>query len=210
MPPLAAGLSSALSKAAEIAAMCERLRANARIGNMVRPELTAARTQLVYELAYLRIFNAWEVFLEEVFLRYLCGYRFQSQTESPLSGFAYTLQEARTRLYGGSSYLLWHNPDKAISRANQHFRANNRLALVLGSSRADVMNYASIRHRIAHDHDDAIRKFNAASLQLAARRFRGSRPGALLRYPTTYGNLPCTWLERIALELSALAGQLAP
>src|SRR5712672_2619521 len=40
---------------------------------LVQP-LDLNKLELLYELAYLRFFIQWEVFLEQSFLRYLCGY----------------------------------------------------------------------------------------------------------------------------------------
>ncbi len=40
----------------------------------VKHEFSIYRIELIYELAYLRIFVFWEQFLEESLIRYLCGY----------------------------------------------------------------------------------------------------------------------------------------
>lgn len=210
MPPLAAQLTAELAVAGDIAAMATRLRASAAIGAEVRKELTIHRTNLVYELAYLKVFNQWEVFLEEVFLRYLCGYRFHGSSETPLAAVCATIADARARVYRTNQYLLWHSPAKVLARANAHFAEGNRVASVVGSALADIERYGHIRHRVAHDQADARQKFDTASMHLAARRFPGSRPGAFLRSMTLYNGMHSTWLERISGELSTLAAQLAP
>lgn len=192
--------------------MSERLRTDAIIGPRVRRELTAHRQTLLYELAYLRAFNQWEVFLDAVCQRYLCGYKFMGHQENPLARFTSNLSAAETALYGGRPFALWHNPQEVIRRANAHFAPGNRIANVLGSALADLTNFAAIRHRIAHDHEDARVRFDAACMRLAARHFPGSRPGAFLRLRTVRGAppVPLSWLERICGDLGALSAQLAP
>ncbi len=192
--------------------MSERLRAHSLIGRVVRRELTDHRRLLLYELAYLRAFNQWEVFLDSIFVRYLCGYEFGGLCETPLTAFARDLSTAQATLYAGRPYLLWHNPQDAIRRANRHFTINNRLSTVIGSALADLEDFGAIRHRIAHDHTDARVKFDAACMRLAGRHFWGSRPGSFLRAQTLCGTplLPMTWLGRICSDLGGLASQLAP
>src|SRR4051812_17195493 len=108
--------------------MSERLRADARIGPAVRRELTDHRRVLLYELAYLRDFNQWEVFLDSVFLRYLCGYEFMGAAEKSLAPFSRDLAAAQVFLYSGRAYALWHNPQEVVKRANRCFAPGNRLA----------------------------------------------------------------------------------
>jgi hypothetical protein len=180
----------------------------------VRGELTVPRTELIYELAFLKAFNHWENFLEAVFLRYLCGYHFNGYAETPRTTFAHSIADAMTRVYQGQQYLLWHNPTKVISRANEHFIDASaarpaRIAFVLNSALHQLQCFASTRHRIAHVSLDSKLKFDAASLALVGRRFPASRPGKLLREQTTFNSQQVRWLERLLLELGGLASQLA-
>lgn len=210
MPTLAASLASNFVESQDIATMALRLRSNAVIGSEVRKELTPHRVHLVYELAYLKIFNQWEIFLEDVFLRYLCGYTFLGIAEGTLLPKCASIALAKARTYGTNSYLLWHSPSKVVARANNHFSPGNRIATVVGSALSDIERFGHVRHRIAHDHADARAKFDAASMHFAGKRFPGSRPGALLRTSTIHNGTNCTWLERISGELASLAAQLAP
>src|SRR5688572_12813549 len=69
------------------------------------------RRLYVYEAAYLLAFSAWENFLEESLLRFLCGYRNRRRTFARVGGAPHhrSLAAAKISLYGASSYLLWHN-----------------------------------------------------------------------------------------------------
>lgn len=210
MPSLATAFRRQVLAALDLVDMSRRLRSDKNIGQTVRSHLTLYRHNLLSELAYLRVFNQWEVCLEEAFLRYLCGYEFMGKAETCLPTISKNIHAARAAVYGKRPYLLWHNPSHVVTRANLHFAAGSRLALVIGSALSDVENFAAIRHRIAHDHNDAKQKFDAATMSLASRRFPGGRPGAFLNHATTLRGNPATWLERICGELCSLASQLAP
>jgi hypothetical protein len=202
-----------VSIALDLVRMGHSLRTHPRIGREVRLVLTAHREALLYELAYLHVFSAWEVFLEEVFLRYLCGYEFCGTQEPIRAGcaFAANLTAARTALFGSKPYLLWHNPSTVVGRANQHFDTGNRVATVLGSALSDIEDFAAIRHRIAHDHSDARLKFDAATMRLSAIRVRSCSAGDFLKRSTLdYAGNPTSWLERISSDLTRIALQLAP
>jgi hypothetical protein len=74
MPPLGTRFAEAAARAATIAQAGELARSDARPGSRTYRELTPPRLEALYEMAYLRVFIAWEDLLEESFLRFMCGY----------------------------------------------------------------------------------------------------------------------------------------
>jgi hypothetical protein len=54
-----------------------------------RNEWRIARLEFLYELAYLRMFAAWEACLESVFYRSLCGYASHAGQETLVTGIHY-------------------------------------------------------------------------------------------------------------------------
>lgn len=209
MPDFATRLAGSFAEAIDVANMAERIRVHPDAGIHVRAELSVHRVHLIYELAYLRIFNYWEAFLEEVLLRYMCGYTFNGVAEQPVNALFPNVSAARSHLYGNRSYILWHDPNRAVQRANANLQ-NSRYATVIQPSILFLQQYADVRNRIAHDQDDAVKKFDATTTALVGARFPGSRPGIFLRLSTQFNNSPVKWLERISSELSGLASQLAP
>lgn len=189
--------------------MAERIRAHPQANNAIRADLHIHRVCLIYELAYLRAFNQWESFLEEVLLRCMCGYAFAGVVCVPVGAHSGTLAAARALLYGGNQYLLWHNPNTVAQRAQAHLNQST-YEIVVTVSTLILNQYADIRHRIAHDQADAKAKFDVVTMNLEGRRFPGSRPGSFLRTQTTFNNQQMRWLERICSELGGIAGQLAP
>src|SRR5947209_318454 len=118
MPGLASALLRHTQRALKIVKAGEITRAVSRPGSRVHRLWPEYRLEALSELAYLRVFVAWEVFLESAFYRYLCGY--QSITfgqETTVSGRYYrTIDRAQKGVLAtlGKSYLLWENPASVI------------------------------------------------------------------------------------------------
>jgi hypothetical protein len=211
MPPLASKFADRAKAASGIAEAGEVIRSGARRGSTIYRELRLSRLEALHEMAYLRIFVAWEVFLEATFLRTQCGY------ESPLYSPVFvvgrsrepTLSAAQIALYGSQQYLLWHNPNSTVARARLWF---DRCPLehVILSNLSRLEGFAAVRHVIAHGSADARQKFDAAAIGLAGRRYPGSSAGRFLRDWDHTAVPRRRWLNSIADELSGLAGQIAP
>jgi hypothetical protein len=193
-----------LAEAGEVA----RLEANA--GSRTRELLHPVRVEALYELAYLRVFVGWEAFLEEVFLRFLCGYTSPRGNPVPVAGFTFlrTLVQAQQAVLGGNRFVLWHNPQRVITRAQRFFATSSIEAIVL-SNLARLEALAAVRHRITHAQDDARSKFDLATMSLSGRRYAGSRPGLFLRDQDPAAVPPSRWLTSLANELNNLARQVA-
>lgn len=101
-------------------------------------------------LALLKITLAWENFLEDCFLRYLCGVpSLSGTTHQLLVTKCNSIGAAESVLSGGRSYLDWRQRD-VISRANRLFAGGGPfLQPIQGSSRL-LSDLATLRNRIAH------------------------------------------------------------
>jgi len=209
MPPLDATLRAHADAAVAIARAGENARLALPVGSTAWRELHIPRIELLYELAYLRVFVEWELFLEQVLVRLLCGYRTAAGAPllKPGSAFVKTLAAAEASLLGNRQYLLWHDPAKALARAGTRL-SNSSFQTVVGSNTARLEHFAAIRHRIAHGQEDARAKLDAATMQLTARRYPGSRAGKFLRDWDSTVTPRVRWLESIANELSGLAAQI--
>ncbi|MCE8050641.1 hypothetical protein HOP61_04985 [Halomonas daqingensis] len=207
MPNLALSFANSVDGAVELVKGVESARS--KLGSEdSRQCLPVPRIELTYELSFLRIFNAWEDFLEQGLLRYMCGYEARHGQEDPIDGvFCKSLRSAKVKLNSGQQYLLWHNPGKVVRRAAMHLR-NSRHEVVITSMQGRIENFAAIRHRIAHAH--AREEFDRASMALAGKRYLGSRPGKFLRDWAPHTNVPSRWLEVVSIELKGLAFQIVP
>jgi hypothetical protein len=208
MPPFADRLRQrvtqavALSRAGDVAAASDG-------GGQLRTEWHISRVELLYELSYLRMFIEWEWFLEQSFLRYLCGYVSARGPVRPTAGaFFATLPLAQAAVLGGNPYVLWHNPD-TIARRSRRFLAQCPHETVIDSYRARLLDLAAVRHRIAHGQEDARQKFDVATINIAGRRYRGGRPGRFLRDWDRSVTPPRRWLQALGTELVNVAQQIA-
>ena len=181
-------------------------------GGPAGKEWTALRLEALYELAYLRVFATWEMCLEAVFYRSLCGYASAAGQETLVSGTYYrNLAAADAAVLAGQPYRLWHSPQKVIDRCQQFIVPSlpgGVLERAMASNITRLTHLASTRHRIVHDHQaDAKRKFDAATLQIAGRTYPGSRPGKFLRdYAPARPRR--RWLDVAITDLTALMGQI--
>ena len=182
-------------------------------GPTIRKEWNTIRLEALYELAYLRVFAAWEMCLEAIFYRSLCGYASAAGQEQLISGSYYpSLAAAEAAVLGRHKYVLWHNPQKVIERCQGYIRSGTGCPsvqeLTISSNLARLEHLASTRHRIVHDQIDAKLKFDAATLHIAGRTYRSSRPGKFLRDLDTTKTPPRKWLEVTIMELSSLMCQM--
>lgn len=207
MPDLAGAFAKAADNAVVLAVAGERARI---LLSSFRPHvepLFIDRLELLYEMAYLRVFIGWEVFLEESFLRYLCGYASTAGAVAMVSGAYFpTLAAAEQAVLAGQQYKLWHDPVRVVQRA-RGFLINGLHEQIISSNLSRLDQFARIRHRIAHAQQHARVQFDAVTMNLAARRYKGGRPGKFLRDWVTPTE---RWLDVIAAELKSLAVQITP
>ena len=174
------------------------------------------RRLYVYEAAYLLAFSAWETFLEQVLLRFMCGY--QNSLGTPTSTGTWprpaTLAAAHATLLTigprPQPFLLWHNPQGVVQRSRLCF-LNGPHEAVLSTVLVEVTDLAAVRHHVAHRTDDTKTKFQDAALRMSGTVVLGGRAGRFLRSstqdPVTAEQM--TWLERACLDLSRYARQIA-
>lgn len=173
------------------------------------------RLEALYELAFLRIFGAWEMYLEAVFLRSLCGYESsagQETLQGTLSHFP-NLLAAEAAMLGGQQFKLWHNPGIVVKRCQGFIKSNAPgcpalQETTISSNLTYLGNLAAIRHRIAHTQNDAKTNFDNACTAIAARTYRGARPGRLLRDWDKSATPHCRWISTFERSLVGLLGQM--
>lgn len=126
---------------------------------------------LIYELAFLRCFLAWEVFLEETFYAYML------QKPAP-DGTVFTRyisprdeQHARDIIRGERRFATWSRGADVIKRAELFFERGEPFSSGLGAAGGDLADMVVVRNRIAHQSGTAKTKF----LDLV-RRKHGSVP----------------------------------
>lgn len=208
MPLLGRTFSREVNRALALPQAGELARTSLRPDSAAWKGLHVSRLEMLYEMAFLRIFISWEVFLEHTFYRYLCGFASQFGRANTTGCSHYrTLDAAENAVLGSRDYVLWHNPQVVIQRSRE-FMVNGLHEFVLSSNYSRLEDFAAIRHRIAHGQKDAKQKFDRATMDLCGRRYAGSAPGRFLRDWDKTSVPQVRWLASIGAELESLAFQI--
>ncbi len=163
--------------------------------------------EIAYELAFLRLFGSWESFLEEIFVRLLCGYERSGGDQEPLkAGESYSnkIGHAETRMLNGRRYVSWYVPSDIVGRCRGFFSHGN-LEAVIASATVVLEDQRVVRHQIAHVQKHASSMFDSTTMRLVGRRFPASSAGRFLRSDANPG---VRWLEHFAVQLKGLAHQI--
>jgi hypothetical protein len=209
MPALSMEFGQSASEAVGLAAAGDMIATTSPAGSLIRREWHYTRIELLYEMAFLRLFTEWESFLEQSLLRYMCGYFSPRCTPVAVNGNVFrNLRSAEAAILGQRRYQLWYDPGKVADWAARHLR-NSAYEAVLRSNATRIEYLACVRHRIAHSQADAAQQFNHATMQLCGQRYRGARPGKFLRDWDSSVSPAQRWLASLATELTNLAGQMA-
>lgn len=208
MPPLEVQFRADVDRSVQLANAGERIRALSPRGSVARSELSIAGLEALYETAYLRIFLRWEDFLEQTFLRYLCGYTCALAPCVLLNPPCRSLDDAQTSVLGTRDFVSWADP-RAVVRRSQNYMTAAYHELVLNSDLVRLIFFKDVRNRIAHSSEFARTQFDAAVRALASRTYPGSSPGRFLRDRAVTIPAPKTWLDVISDELKNLAPQIS-
>lgn len=112
--------------------------------------LTSAEQSFVVDAAFLRMFIAWESFLEEIFVGYLMGYpssagRVATRYATPMSE-----RHARELLIGTQKYVDWANPEIVRKLAQLFFDRGEPIGPLVASIQTDLFDLKTVRNAAAH------------------------------------------------------------
>jgi hypothetical protein len=195
-----------MDEALGVAQAGEIIRAASGRGSVAYRELTNTRLEALYEMAYLRVFVLWEVFLEESFIRVMSGYATTRRGFQLVNPPYLRLEDARQTLFGGQKYLSWSNAGAVCKILAKHVTSGLHES-VLRSNQSRLDWYTAVRNRIAHRSRWSAQRFDAATLALAGRTYPGAQPGKFLR--SWHVQTGQRWLHPVALELKGLASQIS-
>ena len=195
---------------------CRRLAADAYLWSLPRPHgtrpfITRKRLESMTELAFLRAFLGWEVFLEESFILYLRGQK-PPRGRAP---YRYTFPpDQRTAtdwlIPEGRPYARWSVAADVSDRAERHFRAGGPYATVLRGNQNLLDEARTIRNAIAHESISVHEKFE---------KLVRTKPGTLPPNLTVGGFLgtavpgstpPVSFLEFYVQKIEFAAQQIVP
>lgn len=116
-------------------------------GNYVLPQ---NQRDFISDSAFLKLFIAWESFLEKSFIQYMLG-------EPSVLGHAITRYvqpldqtHANKLIIGTQKYVDWSNPEIVKRLCNLYFVVGNPIDTFVSSMMADLFDLKTIRNAAAH------------------------------------------------------------
>ena len=148
-----------------------------RIQNLGIPRI---QLEIIVEMAFLRIFIAWESFLEESFIRYAVGAASPSGYTPNALIHPQNIGHALELVLSGRDYVPWNSASEVTRRSALYFQDGEpyRSALETAATELDEMN--TIRNRITHKSINSKSNFNAFIRRKFGHGVRGMTPGRFL------------------------------
>ena len=139
------------------------------------------RIELFAGLALFRIQMAWETFLENVFLRYMCGAMSASGYSTILLGNPRpSISDAMNELLSPSlRYLNW-TPTDVLYRANNYFDQGEPFSSTISAITQTLREIAGVRNCLAHRSEYATQEFRSVVRRSFGYLPRGINPGRFL------------------------------
>ena len=177
----------------------------------MRPYISGKRRDSLTELAFLRAFLAWEMFLEQSFILYLLG-QSPPRGRAPRRYASPPNQRAATDwvVPEGRDYAQWTVAMHVSERAERFFEAGRPFAPVLRGSQNTLEETRLIRNAIAHESAMARARFESL-----VRRWLGTLPpkfavGGFLGTTVPASAPPVSFLEFYFAKIEFAAQQIIP
>lgn len=110
-------------------------------------------------MAFVRIYTAWEYFLEKCFLAYMMG----EETTSGFCPVRYVLpvdeEHAKQLALGGRDYVQWTDPSTVRAKAKLCFKDGEPFDDILSSATKALQDINTVRNAIVHRSLTALEKF---------------------------------------------------
>lgn len=133
--------------------------------------LSSSERAFIVDSAFLRMFIAWEVFLEEVFVRYLLGHTSTAGKGAQRLALPPNDQHAIELLIGTQKYVDWANPEIVRKLAKLVFINGDPILPIIGSIQTDLFDLKTVRNGAAHLTSTTSKQLDA----LASRKLGGAR-----------------------------------
>jgi hypothetical protein len=174
-----------------------------------RAQITTQRRDLLTEIAFLRAFTGWEIFLEETFLLYLLGHQPPKGPPPRRYGFPQDKNAASEWCSDGKPYANW-NATEVRKRAKRWFKDGKPFELALQSQQSRLDQLATIRNAIAHESSAARTKFeNVVRTELQALP-PGITVGGFLLTLQPNSNPPLSYLDFYLGQVQQVALNIVP
>lgn len=177
-----------------------------------RPMISRQRRDSMTELAFLRAFLAWEMFLEESFVLYLVGLKPPRGRRPKRYAFPPNVRIAAEWVIpeGSWDHAKWTTVDKVCKRAERFFVNGGPFAVILKSNQNTLNESKTIRNAIAHMSANVQTK-----LETLVRNKLGTLPlnvtvGAFLAMTVPRSTPPQSFLDHYLSKVEFAARRIVP
>ena len=174
------------------------------------PHITIKRRDALVELAFFRMYLAWEVFLEEAFILYLLGSKVRGRKAPHRFSFPPNEKAAREWIIPELQHYAKWDAQRVAARALRFFGNGYPFAQVLRGKRSLLEDSRTIRNVVAHGSENARGKFEAFLRRQTQTLPVGSTVGAFLGTTVAGSSPPTSFLETYLSELEFMASKIVP
>lgn len=167
----------------------------------------STHTEAGIEAAFLQMFRAWESFLEDSSLAFMCGRLRCDSLSIPCHVRTPNEEAARGLIYQDRPYVEWTDVDKVVQRWDRFFPPTSLLASAIRPAKLELDQMAAIRNAIAHSSLLSRQRFQKVVQSQFGGKPSISRPASFLS--TMYPKDPSrTFFDRYADVLEVTASKL--
>jgi hypothetical protein len=166
-------------------------------------------TQIV-ELAFMKSFLTWEVFLEEAFILYLLGKKSPSGYGPVRHAIPMNRQHAVELLASDARHTDWTAAGKVVGRATRFFKRGEPFVNVIRPQTNLLDNLKTIRNALSHDSEEATDKFETLVRNELTYCPSGTIPGTFLMELKPHLTPPKTFLQFYTENFCSMANTIIP
>ncbi|RYE28534.1 MAG: hypothetical protein EOP48_33375 [Sphingobacteriales bacterium] len=130
--------------------------------------LTSDEQSFIVDSAFLRLFIAWEGFLENSFIHYILGNPSSTGKSAVRHATPPSEQHARDMLIGTQKYVDWANPQIICKLSKLYLKNGEPIEPTINSIQSDLFDIKTVRNAAAHLTSSTGRSLDA----LASRRLQ--------------------------------------
>jgi hypothetical protein len=189
----------------------EAYRWSSRGANGARPHISPMTRDYITEIAFLRAFLAWEVFVEESFILYLIGQKPPRGRAPHRYAFPPNQRTAMEWLVPeGRQYAQWIDPGLVSARAERFFLSGRPFAPVLRNNLSVLGEARTIRNAIAHKSTAAREKFETLVRTKLTTLPPSLTVGGFLGKTIPGSTPPVSFMESYLARIDFAARQIVP
>lgn len=116
-------------------------------------------TEAGVEAAFLQMFKAWESFLEDCSIAFMCGRLRRDGLSVPCHVRTLNEETARGLIYQDRPFVEWTDVEKIIQRWDRFFSPPNLLVSAVRPAKVELDQMVAIRNAIAHSSPVSSQRF---------------------------------------------------